>query len=66
VLTIRGVARPLTLPFSLAITGPLAKMNAQVGLNRLAFGVGQGEWQAVDTVPAAVTVGIDLTARRTP
>jgi len=66
VLTVRGVARPLTLPFTLAITGPLAKMNAQVALSRLAFGVGQGEWQATDTVPAAVTVAIDLTARRTP
>jgi polyisoprenoid-binding protein YceI len=66
VLTVRGVARPLTLPFALAITGASARMNAQVALNRLAFGVGQGEWQATDTVPANVTVGIDLTARRTP
>jgi polyisoprenoid-binding protein YceI len=42
-LTIRGVTKPLTLPFSLAITGDTAKMNASVGLNRLAFGVGQGD-----------------------
>ena len=66
VLTIRGVARPLTLPFALAITGASARMNAQVSLNRLAFGVGQGEWQATDTVPANVAVGVDLTAHRTP
>jgi polyisoprenoid-binding protein YceI len=66
VLTIRGVAKPLTLPFSLVITGPAAKMSAQVVLNRLAFGVGQGEWQATDTVPAGVTVHIDLTAHRAP
>jgi polyisoprenoid-binding protein YceI len=66
VLTLRGVAKPLTLPFTLAITGTSAKMSAQVALNRLAFGVGQGEWQATDTVPAAVTVHIDLAARRTP
>src|SRR6185437_9525053 len=50
VLTIRGVAKPLTLPFTLAITGAAAKMNASVQLNRLAFGVGQGEWKATDTV----------------
>jgi len=66
VLTIRDKAKPLTLPFSLAITGASAKMSAQVALNRLAFGVGQGEWQATDTVPAGVTVHIDLAAHRTP
>ena len=58
VLTIRGVAKPLTLPFTLAITGAAAKMNAAVQLNRLAFGVGQGEWKATDTVPAGVTVNV--------
>ena len=66
VLTIRGVAKPLTLPFNLAITGASAKMSAQVVLDRLAFGVGQGQWKATDSVPAGVTVHIDLTARRAP
>jgi polyisoprenoid-binding protein YceI len=66
VLTIRGVAKPLTLPFTLAITGALAKMSAAVQLNRLAFGVGQGEWKATDTVPAGVAVSVQLTAHRTP
>ena len=63
-LTIRGVPKPLTLPFSLAITGEVAKMNAGVALNRLAFGVGQDEWKSVETVPATVGVTISLTARR--
>ncbi|HEY3797892.1 MAG TPA: YceI family protein [Caulobacteraceae bacterium] len=62
VLTLRGAAKPLTLPFTLAITGDVAKMNGQVALSRLAFGIGQGEWQSTDTVAAAVTVGVDLTA----
>ena len=65
-ISIRGVSKPLTLPFTLAITGPVAKMHADVSLNRLVFGVGQGEWAATDTVPANVAVHIDLTARRTP
>ena len=64
VLTIRGAAKPLTLPFTLAITGTKAKMNAQVALDRLALGVGQGEWKATDTVAAKVTVAVDLTATR--
>jgi polyisoprenoid-binding protein YceI len=65
-LTMRGVSKPLTLPFTLAITGPQAKMKASIALNRLAFGVGQKEWKAVSAIPAAVTVNIDLTARRAP
>jgi len=66
VLTIRGVAKPLNLPFALAINGAAAHMTGAIALNRLAFGVGQGEWAATDTVPAGVTVNVDLTARRTP
>ena len=63
-LTIRGVAKPLTLPFTLVITGGVAKMTASVGLNRLAFGVGQGEWKTTEVVPGTVTVNISLTAKR--
>ncbi len=63
-LTIRGVTKPLTLPFSLVITGDTAKMNAAVDVNRLAFGVGQDEWQATDVIPAGVKVTIALTAHR--
>ncbi|MDP1739228.1 MAG: YceI family protein [Caulobacter sp.] len=63
-LTIRGVTKPLTLPFTLVITGDVAKMNASVALNRLAFGVGQDEWKTTEAVPGTVTVTISLTARR--
>jgi polyisoprenoid-binding protein YceI len=65
-LTIRGVTKPLNLPFALAISGAQAHMNARIGLNRLAFGIGQGDWQATDSIPAGVGVGIDLIAHRTP
>ena len=66
VLTIRGVAKPLTLPFTLVITGASAKMSAAIQLNRLAFGVGQGEWKGTDQVPAGVNLNIQLTAHRAP
>ena len=66
VLTLRGVAKPLTLPFTLAATGTQARMTSVVAINRLAFGVGQGEWKATDAIPAAVTINIALTARRAP
>ena len=64
VLTMRGVAKLLTLPFTLVISGPAAKMSGQVAINRLAFGVGQNEWKATTTLPAAVQLTIALNARR--
>ena len=64
VLTLRGVAKPLNLPFTLAIAGAQARMTGAVALNRLAFGVGQNEWKATTTLPATVTVTMVLVARR--
>lgn len=68
VLTLRGVSRPLTLPFSLSITGQgagqTARMTAAVALNRSAFGVGQGQWASGEVVPTTVQVTINLSARR--
>lgn len=63
-LTMRGVTKPLTLPFTLVITGDTAKMTSSVGINRLAFGVGQNEWNTTEVVPGTVTVNISLTAKR--
>jgi len=65
-LTLRGVSKPLTLPFTLVITGSQAKMNAQVSVSRLAFGVGQDEWKATSVIPDPVTVMIAVSARRVP
>ena len=65
-LTLRGVSKPLTLPFTLVITGSQAKMNAQVSVSRLAFGVGQDEWKEASVIPDPVTVMIAVSARRVP
>lgn len=63
-LTLRGVTKPLTLPFTLSISGPNARMTATLGLNRLAFGVGQGEWAKTEVIPATVNLTISLAAHR--
>ena len=63
-LSLRGLSKPLSLPFTLTIAGPQAKMNATVPLNRLAFGVGQDEWRKTDALPAVINVAISVTARR--
>jgi len=62
-LTIRGVSRPIVLPFNLVIVGDKARMTSQVSLDRTAFGVGGGQFSTGDYVDTRVTVVIDLTAR---
>ena len=63
-LTLRGVSKPVSLPFTLTINGDVARMTSSINLNRLAFGVGTGEWASTTVVPANVRVDISLTARR--
>ena len=63
-LVLRGVTLPVRLPFSLKIDGDKARMSGVTSLDRTAFGVGQGEWQATDQIPAQVTVSVQLTATR--
>ena len=63
-LTLRGVSRPLVLPFTLAINGTQAKMTGSTSLNRGEFGVGQGQFKGGDTVALNVAVNVAVTARR--
>ena len=65
-LTIRGVSKPVDLPFTLAITGDQAKMDGQVTIDRTTFGVGQGEYTSGDQVPLNVTIVVSLSAHRAP
>jgi polyisoprenoid-binding protein YceI/cytochrome b561 len=63
-LTLRGVTRPVDLPFRLKIDGDKARMSGVTSLDRTAFGVGQGEWQATDQIPAKVKVSVQIAATR--
>ncbi len=63
-LVIRGVSRPLILPFTLAITGAQAKLTGQTSVNRAAFGIGKGQFASAETVPFDVTVKVSLSARQ--
>lgn len=65
-LTLRGVTRPVSLPFALAITGDTAKMTGAVTLDRSAFGVGQGQWKGGEPVSLKVLVDIAVAAKRAP
>ncbi|MGG6894892.1 MULTISPECIES: YceI family protein [Rhizobium] len=63
-LTLRGVTKPITLPFTLEMNGPSAHVTGHAELDRSAFGIGQGSWSTDQWVSFAVAVDIDLTATR--
>lgn len=61
---LRGVKKPLSLPFSLKIVGDTATARGVTTLDRTTFGVGQGEWASTDQIAAKVKVSFSLTAKR--
>lgn len=62
-LTLRGVSKPLDLPFTLNIKNAVADMSATVEIDRTAFGVGTGEYASTAAIAAKVPVAIKLKAR---
>ncbi len=65
-LSLRGVSRPVTLDFTLDIKGDEARVSGGTTLNRLQFGVGQGQWNSTDQIAANVAVQFSFSARRQP
>lgn len=63
-LDLRGVKKPLSLPFTLKIDGDTATARGVTTLDRTTFGVGQGEWASTDQIAASVKVSFSLTAKR--
>lgn len=63
-LSIRGVTKDVTLPFTLTIEGNRAHMKGTATVIRTDYGVGQGTWSAPNPVAHEVTVTVDLTATR--
>ncbi len=64
-LEMRGVKKPLDLPFKLKIVGDKAQMSGETSLDRTLFGVGQGEFTATDQVPAKVAIRVQVNAQTT-
>ena len=63
-LTIKGVTRPVVLPFNLTTAGTKARMQGSLTLDRRAFGIGQGQFAGADTIPFNVQVVIRVDATR--
>jgi polyisoprenoid-binding protein YceI len=55
-LTIRGVTRDLRLPLTIKPTATGLELSGQTTMKRLAFGIGQGDWQSVESVGDEVKV----------
>lgn len=65
-LTLRGVTREITLPFTLDFENGRARMTALITLDRRDFGIGQGElWGSDQWVAYPVEVSIEIVAART-
>ena len=62
-LTLRGVKVPVTLPFTLTVTGDTATASGGLGLDRRDFGMG-ASYTDESSVGFAVQVAFELTATR--
>ena len=65
-LSLHGVERPVTLPFTLVINGATAHVTGKAEVMRTDFGLGQGEWAAPTPIAHEVTISLDLTATKAP
>ncbi len=61
-LTIRGLRKDVTLPFTLTVSGGTAHAVGHLDLVRTDYGVGQGSWANDSMVALQVGVDIDVTA----
>ncbi len=59
-LTLHGVTRDVPIEFQFAPGATGAKLSGSAKLNRLDFGVGQGDWKSTDTVGDAVKINFSL------
>jgi polyisoprenoid-binding protein YceI len=66
-LTIRGISKAVTLPFTLTIAGNNAHMMGTTQVSRMDFGIGQGgDFAKPAPVAYQVAIKVDLTATKAP
>lgn len=61
-LDLRGVKRPIAVPFTVRIIGDHATARGSLRIDRTTFGIGQGEWAATDQIAANVTLRFSIAA----
>lgn len=65
-LTLKGISRPLRLPFTLDVSGDRARARGSASFDRRSFNVGEGQFESTEEVGGSVTVSVDFRARRKP
>jgi polyisoprenoid-binding protein YceI len=63
-LSLKGVKRPVEVPFTWTASGEGATMEGELVLKRGDFGIGLGEWKATDTIGADVKVKFRVKLRK--
>lgn len=63
-LTLKGVSRPVDVPFTWNATGDAATMEGEFVAQRSAFGIGTGEWAATNVIGPDVKVKFLVRMRR--
>jgi len=64
-LTIKGISKPVNLPFSLTINGGNASAKGSTTLSRMNFNVGEGsDFAGEDWVKFGVTINVDIEASK--
>jgi polyisoprenoid-binding protein YceI len=59
-LTLRGVTKDVPIEFQFTPQAAGAKLSGSAKLNRLDFGVGQGDWKSTETIGDAVKINFSL------
>jgi polyisoprenoid-binding protein YceI len=59
-LSLRGVTKDVPIAFQFSPGAAGAKLSGSAKLNRLDFGVGQGDWKSTETVGDAVKINFSL------
>ena len=65
-LSIKGVGKPVTLPFTLKISGTTAHAVGETTIQRLDYKIGEGKDYAPPAAALDVKVTVDITASRKP
>jgi polyisoprenoid-binding protein YceI len=66
VLTIRDVAKPVVLSFTLEKADDATRAKGELVIDRTDFGVGQGQWASPQLAAHEVTIRFDLSAAPVP
>ena len=59
-LTLKGVTRPVELPFTWSEKGGKARLRGETTLRRLDFNIGEGDWADDESIGSEVRVLVDL------